>query len=321
MHALSRRRRRRRLGGRQRLPMAARSHWQSSSRARSGRMRSAALLVDPADPSGNTVYAGTGEPNASGDSEAGLGICKSTDGGDSWTLVPGSDASRTARSRGWRSTAAGNLLVGIARGDARCQLGYRRRDRLNPTAAGLPSRGLYRQIGCDVHADLRTATARSAASTNVAVDPNNPTTLYSASFQQGVWRSTRQRRHLDADQVGTERRPEHRSRGVRREQASRRHDPHVRRRRQLDRVDRDNRGALLPDGRRGGRRVVHRHDDAAEHRLLHRAVLVRQRRRLAGRAARRRVPRRLVLLRPGSTASRTGARCCSPPTAAPPSAT
>jgi hypothetical protein len=32
------------------------------------------LTVDPTDPSGNTVYAGTGEPNARGYSEAGVGI-------------------------------------------------------------------------------------------------------------------------------------------------------------------------------------------------------------------------------------------------------
>jgi hypothetical protein len=32
-----------------------------------------------------TLYAGTGEPNASGDSEAGFGIYKSTDGGNTWT--------------------------------------------------------------------------------------------------------------------------------------------------------------------------------------------------------------------------------------------
>ena len=32
----------------------------------------------------NTLYAGTGEPNASADSEAGFGIYKSTDGGDTW---------------------------------------------------------------------------------------------------------------------------------------------------------------------------------------------------------------------------------------------
>ena len=37
------------------------------------------------DAAHNTLYAGTGEPNASGDSEAGFGIYKSTDGGDTWT--------------------------------------------------------------------------------------------------------------------------------------------------------------------------------------------------------------------------------------------
>ena len=36
------------------------------------------------DAAHNTLYAGTGEPNASGDSEAGFGIYKSTDGGDTW---------------------------------------------------------------------------------------------------------------------------------------------------------------------------------------------------------------------------------------------
>jgi len=37
------------------------------------------------DASTNTLYAGTGEPNASADSEAGFGIYKSTDGGNTWT--------------------------------------------------------------------------------------------------------------------------------------------------------------------------------------------------------------------------------------------
>jgi hypothetical protein len=48
------------------------------------------LLYDPTDSSGSTVYAGTGEPNGSSDSEAGLGLYKSTDGGEHWSLVPGS---------------------------------------------------------------------------------------------------------------------------------------------------------------------------------------------------------------------------------------
>ena len=37
------------------------------------------------DAANDTLYAGTGEPNSSGDSEAGFGIYKSTDGGDHWT--------------------------------------------------------------------------------------------------------------------------------------------------------------------------------------------------------------------------------------------
>jgi hypothetical protein len=43
------------------------------------------FIIDPSDPTGNTLYAGTGEPNASSDSEAGFGIYKSTDGGNTWT--------------------------------------------------------------------------------------------------------------------------------------------------------------------------------------------------------------------------------------------
>src|SRR5205807_1747601 len=50
------------------------------------------VVFDPNDPSGKTLYAGTGEPNGSSDSEAGVGLYKSTDGGKSWTLVAGSTA-------------------------------------------------------------------------------------------------------------------------------------------------------------------------------------------------------------------------------------
>jgi hypothetical protein len=40
------------------------------------------------DAANGTLYAGTGEANASGDSEAGLGVWKSTDGGNTWTQLP-----------------------------------------------------------------------------------------------------------------------------------------------------------------------------------------------------------------------------------------
>jgi len=58
------------------------------------------LVFDPNDASGNTLYAGTGEPNGSSDSEAGVGLYKSTDGGQNWLLVGGSTAVATGRSIG-----------------------------------------------------------------------------------------------------------------------------------------------------------------------------------------------------------------------------
>jgi hypothetical protein len=51
------------------------------------------IAFDPNDPKGKTLYVGTGEPNGSGDSEAGVGLYRSTDAGKSWSLVAGSTAS------------------------------------------------------------------------------------------------------------------------------------------------------------------------------------------------------------------------------------
>ena len=44
-----------------------------------------AITLDPNDVTGNTLYVGTGEANASVDSAAGTGMYKSTDGVDTWT--------------------------------------------------------------------------------------------------------------------------------------------------------------------------------------------------------------------------------------------
>jgi hypothetical protein len=50
------------------------------------------------DASSNTLYAGTGEPNASADSETGSGLFKSTDGGDTWTHVAAITSTTISRS-------------------------------------------------------------------------------------------------------------------------------------------------------------------------------------------------------------------------------
>ncbi|HEX2454551.1 MAG TPA: sialidase family protein, partial [Vicinamibacterales bacterium] len=49
-----------------------------------------AITIDPHDATGNTIWVGTGEPNSSGDSAAGVGLLRSTDGGDTWSAPLGS---------------------------------------------------------------------------------------------------------------------------------------------------------------------------------------------------------------------------------------
>src|SRR4029079_1521835 len=61
------------------------------------------------DAAHNTLYAGTGEPNASADSEAGLGVYKSTDGGDTWTHLTSQVSNLTTPGNG---TYTGDAFAG-----------------------------------------------------------------------------------------------------------------------------------------------------------------------------------------------------------------
>jgi hypothetical protein len=145
------------------------------------------LLIDPSDPSGNTLYAGTGEPNASGDSEAGVGIYKTTNGGQTWTLVLGSGVFFQRAIGQMALDNAGNLLVPIAsavRGISSVSSGA-----LSNGATGHPlvTRGLYRQTGATF--TLIRASAPVRGSTTVKVDPTHPGVLYVNDFSQGIWRS------------------------------------------------------------------------------------------------------------------------------------
>jgi hypothetical protein len=60
------------------------------------------------------LYVGTGEPNASADSEAGMGIYRSSDGGDTWAWLPSSFGPWTSNSPGSGSngTYSGNAFFG-----------------------------------------------------------------------------------------------------------------------------------------------------------------------------------------------------------------
>ncbi len=163
------------------------------------------LLVDPSDPTGDTVYVGTGEGNASADSEASLGIFKSTDGGDTWSLVPGSDTFGDRAVSSMTFDKDHNLLVGITsaiRGVTSVSSGGAIGCN-TPTHNPCAIRGLYRQtgatftriftssinpFGCNPLTVVGCIATRGA--NKVALDPNNSNVIYVASFQEGVWRSS-----------------------------------------------------------------------------------------------------------------------------------
>jgi hypothetical protein len=146
------------------------------------------LLLDPNN--SNTIYAGTGEPNASGDSEAGVGVYKSTDGGDTWALVPGTDIFFQRAIGQMDLDNNGKLLVPI--GSAVRGVSSVTGGASSSAATGHPLafRGLYRCDGttCTIIRPI-TSVATARGSTTVKVDPTHPGVIYVNEFSAGVWRS------------------------------------------------------------------------------------------------------------------------------------
>jgi hypothetical protein len=155
------------------------------------------------DAASDTLYAGSGEPNGSSDSEAGLGLFKSTDGGATWTLVPGSAEVATNRAIGGIAvdSASNTIYIGtaVARHGASSTTSGRR------TPPGAPGLGVYRSVdgGAFVRAqDLADKTPQDptdpATGTDffnggvnrIEIDPNDPSSIYAAVIGYGLWRST-----------------------------------------------------------------------------------------------------------------------------------
>jgi hypothetical protein len=157
------------------------------------------IVSDPNDATGNTLYVGTGEPNGSSDSEAGVGLFKSTDGGASWSLVSGSPAVSNDRSIATIAidpTAAGHILIGtaLARHGTSAANGGRR------TPPGAPALGLYESTDGGqsfAPAFSKPPDPNDPASGNdfftggvnkVELDPNDSSIVYAAVIGYGIWR-------------------------------------------------------------------------------------------------------------------------------------
>jgi hypothetical protein len=165
------------------------------------------VMFDPTDHSGRTLYVGTGEANGSSDSEAGVGLFKSTDLGNSWSLVPGSAA--VAAGRSIASVAVDplnpkHILIGtaVARHGSSSVNGGRF------TPPGAPTIGLYEST--DGGATFTLAFSLPADTVNpnspngsdffrggvtrvvfdrTGVSEHAPSNVYLSAFDYGVYRS------------------------------------------------------------------------------------------------------------------------------------
>lgn len=138
------------------------------------------------DAASRTLYAGTGEPNSSADSEAGIGIYKSTDGGDSWSLVPGSAAIAAQNSVASIIVSGSSLYVATTYGIAGIA-GVGGGAIPSYIAPGTPAPGLYK-LNADGSSSLLFDDTTGAWGINHA-EIDGRGTLYIASEGKGIFRS------------------------------------------------------------------------------------------------------------------------------------
>jgi hypothetical protein len=143
------------------------------------------IAIDPNDASGKTIYVGTGEANSSGDSEAGLGLYKTTDGGDHWSLVPGSFAVSNNRSIAWIAVQPGNashIMIGTRSGTHGISSNGGGSSTIFPAP---PAVGVYNST--DGGASF--ALSQAGSVNEVKFDPLNANTVYAAVAAVGLIRS------------------------------------------------------------------------------------------------------------------------------------
>jgi len=167
------------------------------------------IAVDPNDPSGNTIWVGTGEANAcSSGCEAGVGVYKSADGGGTWTgplgksvfdargvgtiaIKPGDPstiyAASTRAIRGMSSSCCGGV-VSVIPGAAKWGL-YKSTD--GGASWSFIFNGAATTAGCTGDAtEVSNGTPCSPRGVRrVLLDPSDPNIVYASAYARGVWRS------------------------------------------------------------------------------------------------------------------------------------
>ena len=189
-------------------PFSSNPRWQFTS---NGFLTNAigTIAIDPNNP--DVVYAGTGEPNSSADSAAGLGIYRSLDGGDTWRRL--SSALTFAGPSGPVTIADGfnDLSIADIRFDSTnshtfyvaTTLGVRGVSATEGAviAANLAAPGLYKTTdGGSTFTQIWNGGGASCAPSGkpcltswgvdkVQLDPDDPTIIYASAVDVGIWRS------------------------------------------------------------------------------------------------------------------------------------
>ena len=173
------------------------------------------ITIDPNDPTSNTLWVGTGEGNTcSSGCSAGVGLYKTTDGGNHWSGPYGASAFN-ARGVGAIKVKPGDpntiyaasafAVAGMT--SVCCYGGVTQYRALIP---GAPQWGLYRSTDggqswtlvhngstspsdcgssiADIANNLTPCSPRGVR--DIEIDPSNPDIVYAASYARGVWRST-----------------------------------------------------------------------------------------------------------------------------------
>lgn len=136
-----------------------------------------ALALDPNNP--DVVYAGTGEPSLGGGNYYGAGLLKSTDGGQSWTVL-GVDR--------FGGTGIAKIIVDPANSNTI----YVANTRTGTEGPALPPRGVFKSTdgGQSWEALLSCSDASCMGATDLAFLATNPPTLLAGLEGYGIARST-----------------------------------------------------------------------------------------------------------------------------------
>src|ERR1700693_6045231 len=185
--------------------LAGNGNWVNVS---DGSFASGAIGALTYDTAHNTLYAGTGEDAAAGDAEAGVGVYKSTDNGDTWTPL-GGNANFMLRSIRQisidQNDPTGNTIY-VSDGRGVHGLSSNTAGAGSQIPPATPGVGVWKStdgggtftlaqastvvLGPQPGQTFLSSFGSSRGATDVVVDPTHPGVIYASAYNVGVWRST-----------------------------------------------------------------------------------------------------------------------------------